>query len=99
MLDGPNQSDDEPVFLMALQVLFEAFQSSKPIESANARDRERMTPVHGTVSPVERAVDRAGRCLGRRCSALRISEEGSEREDGLTDVSRPFPRGALRRPA
>jgi len=42
VLDGSNQSDDEPVLLMALQVLFEAFQASKPIESADA-DRERMT--------------------------------------------------------
>jgi len=42
VLDAPNQSDDEGVLLMALQVLFEAFQASKPIESADA-DRERMT--------------------------------------------------------
>jgi VWFA-related protein len=40
-LDAPNGADDEPTLLMALQVLYEAFQSSKPIETVDA-DRERM---------------------------------------------------------
>ena len=41
VLDTPGRVDDEPTLLMALQVLYEAFESSKPVETAQV-DRERM---------------------------------------------------------